>query len=81
MRPRFGLWLAFVFVVVVLDQLSKQIVLAQLVPGESIPVTGFFNLVLLFNRARPSASWPTIPAGSAGSSPHWRPSSACGWVG
>ena len=49
MRPRFGLWLAFVFVVVVLDQLSKQIVLAQLVPGESIPVTGFFNLVLLFN--------------------------------
>ncbi len=49
MRPRFGLWLAFAFVVVVLDQLTKQIVLAQLVPGESIPVTRFFNLVLLFN--------------------------------
>lgn len=49
MRPRFGLWLAFAFVVVVLDQLTKQIVLAQLAPGESIPVTSFFNLVLLFN--------------------------------
>ncbi|MCZ4305581.1 signal peptidase II [Zoogloeaceae bacterium G21618-S1] len=49
MRPRFSLWLGFAAVVVVLDQLSKQIVLAQLVPGESIPVTSFFNLVLLFN--------------------------------
>lgn len=50
MRPRFSLWLAFAVVVVVLDQLSKKIVLAQLMPGESIPVTDFFNLVLLFNR-------------------------------
>ncbi|HQU89430.1 MAG: lipoprotein signal peptidase [Zoogloeaceae bacterium] len=49
MRPRFSLWLGFAAVVVVLDQLTKQIVLAQLVPGESIPVTRFFNLVLLFN--------------------------------
>lgn len=36
--------------VVVLDQLSKQWVLGSLHHGEVIPVTAFFDLVLVFNR-------------------------------
>lgn len=43
----FGLWVAAV--VIILDQLSKLWVLNSFVPGESIAVTPFFNLVLVFN--------------------------------
>lgn len=43
----FGLWLAAA--VIVLDQLTKLWVLNTFVPGESIEVTPFFNLVLVFN--------------------------------
>lgn len=35
--------------VIVLDQLSKLWVFAHFVPGESVAVTPFFNLVLVFN--------------------------------
>ena len=42
--------LALAAVVVVLDQASKWLVLAQgIVPGQVIEVTGFFNLVLTYN--------------------------------
>jgi len=50
MRPRFALWVAFAAVVVVLDQLSKQLMLHWLDDGASVRVTEFFSLVLLYNR-------------------------------
>jgi signal peptidase II len=43
-------WFAIAAVVVVLDQLTKWLALAQLAPGQPIEVTGFFNLALAFNR-------------------------------
>lgn len=42
-------WLALAVLIVVLDQLTKQIVLGTMRYGEVIPVTGFFDLVLVFN--------------------------------
>ena len=44
---RFGVLLALV--VIVLDQLSKLWIFNHFVPGESVTVTPFFNLVLVFN--------------------------------
>jgi len=47
----FRIGLAIAFVVAVLDQLSKWWVLAELAdPPRIIPVTGFFTLVLAWNR-------------------------------
>ena len=46
---RFALWLALVLVVTGLDQWSKLAVLARFAEYESMPVTGFFNLVLVYN--------------------------------
>ena len=43
----FGLWVAAV--VILLDQLTKLWVFNTFAPGESIEVTPFFNLVLVFN--------------------------------
>ncbi|ANQ84372.1 lipoprotein signal peptidase [Azoarcus olearius] len=43
-------WLVLAAVVMGLDQLTKQVVLATMQYGEVIPVTGFFDLVLVFNR-------------------------------
>ena len=42
-------WLILAVVVGVLDQVTKQLVLANLYRGEVILVTGFFDLVLVFN--------------------------------
>jgi signal peptidase II len=42
-------WLILAVVVGVLDQLTKQLVMANLHYGQVIPVTGFFDLVLVFN--------------------------------
>lgn len=42
-------WLALAVLVAVLDQLSKQWVLATLMPGQVVRLTPFFDLVLLFN--------------------------------
>ena len=42
-------WLILAVVVALLDQLTKQMVMARLQLGEMIPVTGFFDLVLVFN--------------------------------
>jgi len=36
--------------IIVADQLAKWVVLAGLAPGERREVTGFFNLVLVFNK-------------------------------
>ncbi len=43
-------WFGFAALVIVLDQLSKWPVLAKLAPGELHELTGFFNLVLVFNK-------------------------------
>jgi signal peptidase II len=48
--PRVWLWFAAAAGVVVLDRLTKWAMLGWLRPGESVEVTGFFNLVLVFNR-------------------------------
>lgn len=42
-------WLALAAVVVVLDQASKALVMERFRPGEELPVTAFFSLVLAFN--------------------------------
>jgi len=48
--PRAAPWFVAAAVIVLADQLVKWVVLSQLRPGEPIAVTGFFNLVLVFNR-------------------------------
>jgi signal peptidase II len=42
-------WLLLAVVVVIVDQLTKAWIRAAFVPGEVLPVTGFFSLVLTFN--------------------------------
>lgn len=48
--PRSRRWFALAGGIVVADQLGKWLVQAFFAPGESLEVTGFFNLVLVFNR-------------------------------
>jgi signal peptidase II len=50
--PAFGnlRWLWLAVIVIVLDQLTKHLVVASLRPGDSIVVTPFASLVLAFNR-------------------------------
>ena len=52
--PRFLRWLALAAGVMLLDQVSKAWVLGSVRPMESLTVTAFFNLVLVFN---PGASF------------------------
>jgi len=47
---RIAPWLALAALVVAADQASKYAILASLRPGEFREVTGFFNLVLAYNR-------------------------------
>jgi signal peptidase II len=42
-------WFGLAALVVVLDQISKYVVRQQLVYGESVRVTSFFDIVLVFN--------------------------------
>ncbi|THF60731.1 lipoprotein signal peptidase [Pseudothauera rhizosphaerae] len=42
-------WLGLALLVAVLDQLTKQLVLGRLEYGEAVPVTPFFDLVLVYN--------------------------------
>ncbi|CAN7471027.1 signal peptidase II [Cupriavidus necator] len=44
------LWMAFALLVVVLDQFLKIVIVRTFTYGESRPVTGFFNLVLVYNK-------------------------------
>ena len=48
--PKAMPWFLAAAAVVVADRLSKWAALAWLRPGESVEMTGFFNLVLVFNR-------------------------------
>ena len=47
-RP--AVWFAVSAAIVVADQLTKWLVLSRFAPGERIELTGFFNLVLVFNK-------------------------------
>jgi signal peptidase II len=44
------LWLAFALLVVLIDQFLKVLIVRSFAYGESRPVTGFFNLVLVYNK-------------------------------
>ena len=53
-QPRVSLfatagWFALAFAIALADQITKLIVLERFFPGESLQVTSFFNLVLVFN--------------------------------
>jgi signal peptidase II len=48
--PRTWRWFVLAAALVVADQLTKWAVLANFAYGERLPVTGFFNLVLAFNK-------------------------------
>ena len=43
-------WFLLAAVIVIADQVTKALVLARFAPGERLEVTGFFNLVLVFNK-------------------------------
>jgi signal peptidase II len=43
-------WLALAALVVIADQATKLMVLDRFAPGESLPVTVFFDLVLVYNK-------------------------------
>jgi signal peptidase II len=49
-RASAGGWFAVAAAIVVADRLTKLLVLEALAPGESRALTGFFNLVLVFNK-------------------------------
>lgn len=48
--PRAAPWFAVAAAVVIFDRLTKIWVLEAFRPGEALTVTGFFNLVLVFNK-------------------------------
>ena len=48
--PRAWTWFAAAAAIVLADRLTKLAMLAWLAPGESRALTGFFNLVLAFNK-------------------------------
>jgi len=48
-RSGLGRWYAIALAIVLLDQASKLLVTEFLLPGEQVPVTPFFNLVLAHN--------------------------------
>ena len=43
-------WFAVAVAVVLADRVTKLLVLDSFAPGERLPITGFFNLVLVFNK-------------------------------
>ena len=49
MRPSFGMWLGLAGTVIVLDQVTKALIVSIFRLGESRVVTSFFDLVFVFN--------------------------------
>jgi signal peptidase II len=43
-------WFIGAAAIVLADQLAKWLILARFAPGERVELTGFFNLVLVFNK-------------------------------
>jgi len=64
--PRAAGWFALAAVLLIADRLSKLAVLEAFAPGERLELTGFFNLVLVFNRGAAfsfladAAGWQTL---------------------
>src|SRR5206468_5749215 len=50
MLERSARWFAAAGAILAADQLAKWIVLSHFAPGERLELTGFFNLVLVFNK-------------------------------
>jgi len=48
--PKAAPWFVLAAAIVAADRVGKIVVLEALVPGETRPITGFFNLVLVFNK-------------------------------
>ena len=48
--PRAPHWFGLAGLIVIFDRVTKAVVLESFAPGESRVVTGFFNLVLVFNK-------------------------------
>jgi signal peptidase II len=64
--PRAAPWFALAAVLLIADRLSKLAVLEAFAPGERLELTGFFNLVLVFNRGAAfsfladASGWQTV---------------------
>ena len=43
-------WFSGAAAIVLADQLTKWVMLARFAPGEAVELTGFFNLILVFNK-------------------------------
>ena len=43
-------WFAVAVAIVLADRVTKLLVLDSFAPGERLPITGFFNMVLVFNK-------------------------------
>jgi signal peptidase II len=43
-------WLGIAVILIILDQITKIAITSNFVYGESVPVTSFFNLVLVYNK-------------------------------
>lgn len=54
-------WFVLAAAIVAADQLTKWLVLARFAPGERVEVTGFFNLVLVFNKGAAFSFLATAP--------------------
>jgi signal peptidase II len=54
-------WFAIAALVAVLDYLTKLAVLGSLAPGERMPLAGFLNLVLVFNKGAAFSFLATQP--------------------
>jgi signal peptidase II len=51
-------------VTIIIDQISKQLILAKFQPGEILPVIpGLFNLTLTFNPGAAFGLWTNLPSG------------------
>ncbi len=43
-------WLGIAAILIILDQITKIAITSNFVYGESVPITSFFNLVLVYNK-------------------------------
>lgn len=51
-------------ITIIIDQISKHLILTSLLPGEVVPVVpGFFNLTLTFNPGAAFGLWSNLPGG------------------
>jgi lipoprotein signal peptidase len=72
-RPRPGcFWLGLAAIVILADQITKTLIVGQFAAGRRAPVVRLLQpRARAQRRARRFPSWPTRPAGNAGSSSAW----------